>query len=697
MKFLLFLLIITSGPATSANAIEYVNKELGVAFELPDNTWKKIDQSQGVAKVIIFSPLEDMSIRCCLLCLPSAVLPEGLLTREKQLIAMANKSYERVSYKDDKLGGMDAKRLDYNVGPYLTTEYCVQEKESFLIFQLSAPTGKSLDIIKDSFRFVGELNIKTPKADSSSPAEVRKKRDAAYQQKAQKFSLNHHKIKLTVTPKTHFLKMHDKFTIESKAESLEKIELYFSVIKVQNVISEEAISWDVSENKIQNVSVLNLNFKEPLAKGAKLQIEVEAQSDEFFGSMDQNLVREISVFGQVREKSSYSSHVVYYPIDQDNDATVEMSIVVPKGYTGITGGILKKCEHKEDVSVFTYQMDGGKPRLLPLGFAVAKYEVVKGQSSSGLDLECYGYPGDENLMKQHLQAIVEAADLFEKMMGPLPNKVVRFAHVTPDKKEMGVSLPGLILISDGFYCDVSQTDLSEGDLDSREAMGLLILVDELSHQWNFYAASMPNELAEGVSTFTNALFVEKRHGKEAYRKTINYCAKHYLSGTKISRDVAIADPDIYKTDAYRVIAFCKTPVVLDMLRTKLGDELFFSAWRKAFSEFRRDQDGYRTLQNIFTKTTGVKLDTFFNQWFYMAGCPKINSSFIQNGSQVVVTVTQEKPYQLDSEVEIIGVNGEKIRKPFALLDEKTSCIFEIDFKVKSLVFDPDDLILKERG
>ena len=40
----------------------------------------------------------------------------------------------------------------------------------------------------------------------------------------------------------------------------------------------------------------------------------------------------------MRERSSYSSHVVYYPVDADNDAAVDIRLTVPSGYTGLTGG-----------------------------------------------------------------------------------------------------------------------------------------------------------------------------------------------------------------------------------------------------------------------------------------------------------------------------------------------------------------------
>ena len=38
--------------------------------------------------------------------------------------------------------------------------------------------------------------------------------------------------------------------------------------------------------------------------------------------------------------------------------------------------------------------------------------------------------------------------------------------------------------------------------------------------------------------------------------------------------------------SYRTVAFCKVPVILDLLRQELGDEAFFRAWRKASTTWR---------------------------------------------------------------------------------------------------------------
>jgi aminopeptidase N len=371
---------------------------------------------------------------------------------------------------------------------------------------------------------------------------------------------------------------------------------------------------------------------------------------------------------------------------------------VPSGFTAVTGGTLIDTETTGARITFHYQTEARLPRALPFGFAVGKYVSAAAVSKSGLRLTVYGYPGEEKLIEQRLQVALESAHIFEQMMGSLPWKDVRFAHVTPERKETGVSLPGLILISDGFFEDFSEADLSDGQLNRPDVLSLLVVADELSHQWNFYAAGWPNELAEGVSTFTNCLLVERRHGREAYRKAMKFCRDAYIALSKLGRDVAVADPKVYRSDAYRGIAFCKVPAILDMLRTELGDEAFFAGWRRAFSQFDPDRDGYDVLQRAFSEVAERDFKVFFDQWFFVGGLPRITLDHGVTDGQLTITIHQVQPgplYRLDTQVLIRGRADEVIRKNVMLEGAETVVRVNCDFEVVDVVFDPDDLLLKE--
>jgi aminopeptidase N len=704
LQLLLFSLTLSAtSQKLEGEPYTWTEEKLGVSITLPDKKWELSDRSQGVAKVLIFSPSKDIRTRCTVLYLPAALLPEGLLSREGQIKAASGDGYKRVAYKTDTLGGKEAQRLEYTMTGTTTLEYGLRRDDFYLVFQLSAPdagwrdarTKAALERIRQSFTFTGKARLETTEADLSTAEEVRSRRKAASKKGPAAFEISHHDLQVEIDPLGHSLRTCDRITFRAVKEGLSEMKLRYSVVRIDGVQPQAEVDWEAKDEG-KGTAVLSIRFRTPMKSGQERVLTVRTSSDDFQQTVDQSLIREIAMLGQVRERSSWSSHIIYYPIDPVNDAAMDIALTAPSEYTAVTGGRLVKTESYEGKTTFHYRSDVRRPRMLPFGFAAAKYIMLEGKSDLGLPIAFYGYPGEEKLIRQRLELAVQCAGLFEKMMGPLPFEAVRFAHVTPEEKEMGVSLPGLILISDGFFDDIENVDLSDGRPEGKIALSLLIVADELSHQWNFYSVPLPNELAEGVSTFTNALLIEQRHGEEAYGKMIRYCADAYLASTAVGRDTAVADPAVYQTPAYRGIAFCKVPVVLDMLRSEVGDEIFFAAWRKAFQEFDSDEDGYTILEKAFSESSGKDLSWFFEQWFFQAGCPEIVAKFSQQGDSLTITFRQQqkqKPYRLTGEVLIRGKQGKTLRRTVTLTDREAKLKFDVSFPVHEVLFDPDDHLL----
>lgn len=689
----------------------FSNDEVGFTVTLPDDSWKMTDHSQGKAKVYVFSPQENLSTRCSVLRLPKAFAPEGILTREKQIKTMAGAKYERVSLRDDKLADQAARRLEYLFGGLRTVEWEIADKDSIFIFQLAAPkedwndpnVETTLNALRDSLIY-SERNAASgelPPAKMPLASEVREKRRAQKNNKPGTFELSHHQVDARIDPSKHALEVTDQLTIRARSDQLTEIPLYVSGVKIDNATGFGGLKWELEPlaNNTEGVEVLTLSWPQPLSRGQEITVTVTTSSDDFLLTTDQKLVVEIGVLAQVRERSSYSSHAFYYPIDKANDASVDIALTVPQDYVAVTGGKLAKLTERPDgLRTYRYITDQRRRRLLPFGFAVGKYIHQSGTSDGGLTVTVYGYEGEEKLLAQRVSVAMEAANAFERLMGPLPWKDVRIAHVTPVEKETGVSLPGLILISDSFFTDFSDVDFSDGNLQNLDGLSLLVVADELSHQWNAYAAPLPNELAEGISTFTNALFIERRHGREAFRKTVRALRLVYMQSTALGCDVAVADPDIYSTSAYRGIVFCKTPVALAMLRERIGDEKFFAAWRSAFGEFSPGTDGFDVVEQAFSNEVGEDLTWFFDQWFFQAGWPKVTLEYVQDGKGLHVTVHQHQTgpaYRVRGMLSARDTEDQEQRFVVELTGKETRVTLECPFEATEVVFDPDHDLLVE--
>ncbi len=691
----------------------YSNEELGVTLTLPGDDWQQTDHSQGRAKAIVFSPRQDLSIRCSILHMPNGFFPQGLLSREQQIKGVTGEAFQRVAYDDDvEFLHRKASRLEYTIHETRTVEWLLPDKEAVFIFQLSSttptwdtPTERAkLESIRDSLQFTGAAaKSSEAKKIAPTPAEIRGKRLANLQPEEDDFELKHHQLTVNVVPATGLLEVSDRMSIRSNIDQLQQLTLYYSVVTIDAVSLPEGATWktrprDAGPTEDSNVNELIISLPEPASRDELLTVEVQASCADFVHEMDQQLVAEVAVLGQVRPQSSYSSHVLYYPIDDRNDASMDITLTVPAGLDAVTGGELVDFKTRHGKSHFRYVTEDRRPRMLPFGFAVGKYIHRSAKSDGDLEVTIYGYAGEEPLLNQRVAAAMEAVNAFEKLMGQLPWKHVRVVHVTPHRKETGVSLPGLILISDAFFTDFTNVDMSDGNLENHNILSLLVLADELSHQWNAYSVPWPNELAEGISTFTNALFIEQRHGKPAFVNTIRYCRDAYFRSTAIGRDVAIADPDIYQTPAYRGIAFCKTAVALAMLRDLLGDEEFFAAWQVAFNTFDAKQDGFQAMESVFSASTGIDLSWFFNQWFYRPGWPKLELVFDQQDNQLSIEVQQVQdapPYQLNLQLIVLGEANERQMHELPLTSSSTKVIVDCPFRVRRVMLDPNQNLLAE--
>jgi aminopeptidase N len=697
----------TVGGQTPAVPHDFSDDELGIKLTLPEATWEKSDHSQGNAKVFVFSPDKSLNTRCSVLHLPKVILPAGILTREQHLKAMRKDAYRRVALDDVEFCDRKARRLTYLVKEFKTIEWEIEDGESYLIFQLAAPakdweqpeTLGVLEGIKDSFVFTGAKKRPVHDLKLPSPEEIRAARKASIAESSLPVELRHHELQVDLFPDRHAIDVLDRVTLRAAVDGVKEFTLYISEVTVQEVSADVEMSWQMKsreggELEDGTVQELQLTFAQALPKDQDVTVEVTAHSDDFIHEIDQQLVAEIAVLGQVRERSSYSSHVVYYPVDEHKSGSMDMTLTVPAGWTAVTGGELVASESQGKRQIFRYKTTQSRPRLLPFGFAAGEYIQRSGESAGGLQLTFYGYAGEEQLLQQRVTAGIEAANVFERLMGPLPWKNVRFAHVTPVRKETGVSLPGLVLISDAFFTDFEGVDVSDGNLANRDVLSLLVVADELSHQWNAYAVPLPNQLAEGVSTFTNALFIEQRAGKQAFDNTIRYCRNGYYMSSGLGPDVAIADPGIYKTAAYRGIAFTKTAVVLAMLRELVGDDIFFAGWREAFAGLDSGEDGFQVVESAFSKTAGQDLKWFFDQWFYRPGWVKLKISHQQEDNRVTVQCNQvqrEGTFRMPVRLIAHGPQGQTKLFPVQLQDQETIVSVDCPFQIERVELDPDEI------
>lgn len=674
----------------------------GLAAVLPSPDWRLQDLSSSGVVCHVYAKAGGMVPRVTFMRYPRALLPEGLASRAAQVENVPG--HERLRFEPGETAGRAGHVYEYRGEGTRTVERGFGEGERYWIVQVAAPEADWADAAKAAayarvFATARRLDaadaLPTFRVDPKTPEKVRAARAAARRIDSP-FSIREHDVLLRVEPVRRRLDVSDRFLVEAREDGVWDLTVYSSHVGDVAIRDDEG-ALSVTRHGDRTLSV---RLRRPLGKGERRTFRFTASAEPLDAHEDQRLIAEISMQGQVTAESSFSTHVLYYPIDAANDASVALSISVPEGYKAVSGGEDRGSEVEPDGRrVFRFAFPTPSPRLLPAGFSVARYGEVRGKTADGLEIVVHPLPGHEREARQRLAVALECGALFERWMGPLPWRRVAICEVKPLRKETCVSLPGQILLSGPFFGDIGDVEPT-ANLDDPKVLGVLGIADEMSHQWNAYATPLPNEFAEGVSTFTNLLYLETRRGVEEYRKGLRYCGQIYLSASETATDVALADPVLYASEVYRAVAFCKVPVVLALLRRRLGDEVFFRAWRESFAALRGRRADIDDFERAFSSSAKQDLSAFFRQWFFQAGHPVLDVSWsAMPGTaplSLSVSVTQAQPggtFALDLPIEVSFDAPTPSRTVTVhLTDRVTRATFALDAMPRALKVDPEGIL-----
>lgn len=689
--------------ALPCSAERVVDKPTGVSFEHPFDQYLIEDMSQGRALVRMYAT-PDHAQRVIIMSLPSAAAPEGMDSRRTAIARLGGPDYVEHRYEAATLAGLPAHALEYSAQGLRVLEVGAMRGAALLIVQVAAPEPVWKDpdqaaeyrAIPDTVRFEGEA---APEAapiapDLSTPEEVRAEWPA---RAAPSWRIAHHEVRVRLDPGAGSAAVEDDLTIEALEDGVGAIEVVTSVVTDVRFIHEGTDLPTVTTNGQHASQRHEVTLPQALDRGDTVTLRYTAHAQDYFQNVPNQTVAEVSVLGQVREHSSYTSHVLYYPVDDGNDATATLGVTVPEGYVVAAGGEPVGVTEDEDGTVTCrFENTLSVPRLLPFAWAVARYVVRSATTSSGMRISWYGYEGEDALLDQRLEVALQAAETFEAMMGPLPWGRVAFAHVTPEEREMGVSTPGLILVSDGFFGDFGDLDLTGRSVNDPEVLNALVVVDELSHQWNAYAVALPNEFAEGVATFLDLLWLRDQAGEETYRSGMAELTQAYVQSRALGQDVPVASPRVYQSPMYRTIAFAKVAVVLDMLMQYLGEDAFFEAWSGAFSALIGARPTYDEFFQALSDGAGENLTWFEEQWLLRAGLPQIQAE-ARDGELILEQVQPQDVFVLPNlPVRVVTPDGQ-IRDLNLRMDQRVIVTaLEGDLRGAEVIVDPAKYLLVEQ-
>jgi aminopeptidase N len=228
-----------------------------------------------------------------------------------------------------------------------------------------------------------------------------------------------------------------------------------------------------------------------------------------------------------------------------------------------------------------------------------------------------------------------------------------------------------------------------------------LMAHEIAHQW-FGNSATENSwnhvwLSEGFATYFAILYQESVDGDEKRKEELIQDRKevieYYGENPSPVVDTSIKDPKkVLNRNTYQ-----KGGWVLNMLRHKLGDEIFWKGIRAYYKSYQNANAMTVDFRKIMEKESGEDLEEFFRQWLFVKGYPELKWNWKYSKGKLRITIKQVQPQHIfDVPVEFgIVQNGVMKIETVELTEKSASVAYELESKPEKVLIDPEVWLLFE--
>ncbi|MBW3127832.1 M1 family aminopeptidase [Hymenobacter profundi] len=187
------------------------------------------------------------------------------------------------------------------------------------------------------------------------------------------------------------------------------------------------------------------------------------------------------------------------------------------------------------------------------------------------------------------------------------------------------------------------------------------IAHELFHQWfgDYVTAESWSNLTmnESFANFSEVLWAEHAHGPDAGAAQADRSLRNYLSSAGNYAKPLVRFTYADKEDMFDGVSYQKGGSILNMLRSYLGEEVFFKGLQRYLTQNAFGTGEAQQLRLALEEASGQDLNWFFNQWYYRAGHPIVTIDYAWDAArkeqQVTIRQTQPGPaFQLPLAVDL---------------------------------------------
>jgi len=233
---------------------------------------------------------------------------------------------------------------------------------------------------------------------------------------------------------------------------------------------------------------------------------------------------------------------------------------------------------------------------------------------------------------------------------------------------------------------------------------------EMAHQWygdNITCATWNDIwINEGFASYSEYVTAQYLQSQSAANSWMNSAHNNVMSSPGGS--VYVPESEIYYGNEWRIfngrLSYKKGAAIIHQIRYLIDDDdLFFEAMQNYTNEFTGKLATGLDYKNSIEASTGLDLDSYFDQWYFGEGYPtySIEYSFNETGLFLAVTQTTSSTvvsyFDLPIEVRLNFGAGEDTVFRVPITGNISYFQTEIQDEFIQLVIDPDNWIINKTG
>ena len=524
-----------------------------------------------------------------------------------------------------------------------------------------------------------------------------KTQNLAVNPNTQNYDITYHELKFTVNPANNYISGIVKTTFTALT-SMSTVTFDMSDSMTVSSVTKNGTALTFSQSATKE---LIINFPTAITTGTSATVIITyagPPDPSGFGSFVTTTHNNVPVLWTLSEPFGARD---WWPCKQDmNDkvGSIDVYITAPSQYTSVSNG-LEVSQTTTGVNKTTHFHHGYPIPAYLIAIAVTNYQVHTQQAGLGtvaspfFPIVNYMYPETATTNINSVAITPTIMNFFEATFTPYPFRNEKYGHAQ-------FSWGG----------GMEHTTVSFMTANNFGAYSRSLIAHELGHQWFGDKVTCGSWrdiwLNEGFATYLASLVIENLDGNTAFVSDKNSMINNITSQPGGAVYLTEAEAENVNRIFSSRLSYNKGAMVLEMLRWKMGDTMFFQALRNYLNDSNLAYAYALTpnLQAHLEAVYGSSLTEFFDDWIYNQGYPtySINTTPI-NSNQVQITVNQTQShssvtyFEMPIEIRLTGSGGQEFDARLENISNGQQFIVTVPFTVTAVEFDPNKHLISKNN